>query len=89
MPGVPSRFLDEVSADLLTRPEPPRTAVSVEPEEDRTLPELVVGDHVRHATFGEGKVLAVEGEGIRAVVTVNFTQGVKRLALGYAPLERI
>ncbi len=89
MPGVPSRFLDEVSADLLTRPEPPRTAVSLEPEEDRTLPELVVGDHVRHATFGEGKVLAVEGEGIRAVVTVNFTQGVKRLALGYAPLERI
>ncbi len=89
MPGVPSRFLDEVSADLLTRPEPSRAAVSVQPEEDRTLPELVVGDHVRHATFGEGKVLAVEGEGIRAVVTVNFTQGVKRLALGYAPLDRI
>ncbi len=88
MPGVPSRFLDEVSADLLIRPELPRTAISVEPEEDRTLPELVVGDRVRHATFGEGRVLAVEGEGIRAVITVQFTQGVKRLALGYAPLER-
>jgi len=89
MPAVPSRFLDELSPDLISRPLPPPSAVSVELDEDRALPELVVGDRVRHATFGEGKVLAVEGEGIRAVVTVNFTQGVKRLALGYAPLERI
>jgi len=58
------------------------------PDEDREVPSFAVGDHVRHATFGEGRVLEVEGEGVRAVVTVRFAQGVKRLALGYAPLQR-
>ena len=56
-------------------------------EEERDIPSFAVGDHVRHASFGEGRVLGVEGEGVRAVVTVQFAQGVKRLALGYAPLE--
>ncbi len=88
VPGVPSRFLDEISADLLSRPEPAPTPSGDAPEEDRPVEEFAVGDHVRHATFGEGRVVAVEGEGIRAVVTVHFAQGVKRLALGYAPLER-
>jgi DNA helicase-2/ATP-dependent DNA helicase PcrA len=89
VPGIPSRFLDELPADLLFRPEPPTPATLEWPEEDRNIPELTVGDHVRHTIFGEGKVLAVEGEGVRAVVTVQFSVGVKRLALGYAPLERI
>ncbi len=88
VPGVPSRFLDEISAGLLSRPEPAPTPSGDAPEEDRPVEEFAVGDHVRHATFGEGRVVAVEGEGIRAVVTVHFAQGVKRLALGYAPLER-
>ena len=48
-----------------------------------------VGTRVRHAKFGEGRVLEVEGEGVRAVVTVQFAVGVKRLALGYAPLETV
>ena len=47
------------------------------------------GARVRHAKFGDGRVLEVEGEGARAVVTVQFTVGVKRLALGYAPLETV
>jgi len=89
VPGIPSRFLDEVPADLLSRPEPPPPATLEWREEDRNIPELRVGDHVRHTIFGDGKVLAVEGEGVRAVVTVQFPVGVKRLALGYAPLERI
>src|SRR3989454_4121791 len=87
VPGVPSRFLEEVPAELLARhaPAPPPVAWT---EEEREIPSFAVGDHVRHASFGEGRVLGVEGEGLRAVVTVRFAQGVKRLALGYAPLER-
>src|SRR5437867_4258031 len=86
MPGVPSRFLEEVPAELVTRPTPAPPAVTWT-EEERDIPSFAVGDHVRHASFGEGRVLGVEGEGVRAVVTVQFAQGVKRLALGYAPLE--
>jgi len=89
MPGVPSRFLDEVPDELLARIRraPPPTVTW--PDEDRELPTFVAGERVRHAAFGEGRILEVEGEGARAVVTVQFAQGVKRLALGYAPLERV
>jgi len=86
MPGVPSRFLEEVPAELVTKPTPAPPAVTWM-EEERDIPSFAVGDHVRHASFGEGRVLGVEGEGVRAVVTVQFAQGVKQLALGYAPLE--
>ncbi|HEY3248586.1 MAG TPA: DNA helicase PcrA [bacterium] len=90
VPAVPSRFLDEVPAELLARADPPAPAPQVNWEdEQRELPELTVGDRVRHASFGEGRVLEVEGEGVRTVVTVQFERGVKRLALGYAPLERV
>jgi DNA helicase-2/ATP-dependent DNA helicase PcrA len=90
VPAVPSRFLDEVPAELIahpTVPAPPPVAWEEEPERD--LPVLAKGDQVRHASFGEGRVLEVEGEGVRTVVTVHFERGVKRLALNYAPLERV
>ncbi|MGH9194237.1 MAG: 3'-5' exonuclease, partial [Acidimicrobiia bacterium] len=88
MPGIPSRFLDEVPHDLITQP----TVVPVQvpwQEQERAVETFAAGDRVRHTNFGEGTILEVEGEGIRAVVTVRFPLGVKRLALGYAPLERV
>ncbi len=88
VPAIPSRFLDELPADLLVQPEPVSHPTADSLDADRELPTLAVGDRVRHTIFGEGRVLAVEGEGIRTVITVQFAQGVKRLALGYAPLER-
>ncbi|MBI2123238.1 MAG: ATP-binding domain-containing protein, partial [Armatimonadetes bacterium] len=87
MPGIPSRFLDEVPQELIARPAVAAAPVSWQ-DEERTVETFSSGDRVRHASFGEGTVLEVEGEGIRAVVTVRFPQGIKRLALGYAPLER-
>jgi DNA helicase-2/ATP-dependent DNA helicase PcrA len=91
MPGIPSRFLDEVPEELLVRGRPAAAAKAAVVEwagEERAVPVFATGDRVRHAAFGEGRVLEVEGEGARAVVTVQFAVGVKRLALGYAPLER-
>ena len=87
-PAIASRFLDEIPAELIARQQKAPPPEAVWPDEDREVPSFAVGDHVRHATFGEGRVLEVEGEGVRAVVTVRFAQGVKRLALGYAPLQR-
>jgi DNA helicase-2/ATP-dependent DNA helicase PcrA len=87
-PAIASRFLDEIPAELIARVQKAPPPEAVWPDEDREVPSFAAGDQVRHATFGEGRVLEVEGEGVRAVVTVRFAQGVKRLALGYAPLER-
>jgi DNA helicase-2/ATP-dependent DNA helicase PcrA len=50
------------------------------------------GDRVRHNTFGQGMVLAIQGGGEQAKVTVHFKQpgiGVKTIVLAYAPLEKL
>jgi len=48
------------------------------------------GDRVRHNTFGVGMVLATQGSGDNAKVTVNFPKlGVKTLSLAYAALEKV
>jgi DNA helicase-2/ATP-dependent DNA helicase PcrA len=87
-PSLPSRFLAEIPKRLLERAVTPRTAVDDWPDEGRPVPEVAVGDLVRHRTFGGGRVLEVDGEGPRAIITVRFDGvGTKRLALGYAPLE--
>ena len=50
---------------------------------------LRIGDDVRHATFGEGIILDVRGEGDRAEAVVRFSGvGEKTLLLVWAPLER-
>ncbi len=87
-PSLPSRFLAEIPANLLVRAATPRTPVGDWPEDEaRPIPAVAVGDLVRHKTFGAGRVLEVDGEGPRAIITVRFDEvGTKRLALGYAPL---
>ena len=57
----------------------------------REIVKLSVGDRVRHATFGEGSVVGVSGEGDKTVATVTFaeTGAQKRLLLRYAQLEKI
>jgi DNA helicase-2/ATP-dependent DNA helicase PcrA len=91
-PSLPSRFLAEIPGDAVARAATPRTETGDWPEADqRPVPEVAVGDAVRHKTFGAGRVLEVDGEGPRAIITVRFEgpAGTKRLALGYAPLERL
>lgn len=90
--NVPSRFLDELPEEVLERAEPgPRPwEAPVATAAPRAAPQLCLGDVVRHRHFGTGRVLEVEGEGEAAVAIVNFQGvGTKRLALGYAPLERV
>ena len=51
---------------------------------------LKVGDDVRHAQWGEGVILNIEGAGDDAQASVRFpTVGEKQLLLSWAPLEKI
>ena len=51
---------------------------------------LRIGDDVRHAKFGEGVILGIEGMGDKAEAIVQFSGfGEKRLLLSWSPLERL
>jgi DNA helicase-2/ATP-dependent DNA helicase PcrA len=90
--NLPSRFLSELPADEIERERrapawqaPPMPAGMRAKEQP--VPELSIGDDVRHATLGEGTVIGID----RDVVAVRFREdgSERRLMLGYAPLERI
>ncbi len=56
----------------------------------RPIPSLVAGDRVLHDTFGMGTVVGVEGVAEKSVASIDFgSQGVKRLLLRYAPVEKL
>ena len=90
----PSRFLREIPAETLqevrmranvTRP---ATAVKPVPAELGGEGRYKLGQRVRHAKFGEGVVLQVEGGGAQERVQINFSEvGLKWLMLAYAKLE--
>ena len=71
----PSRFLEEIDAT--------RTQYA---NEVPTLSNIDTDDRVRHPVFGNGIVVAVEGE--EAIIAFEKI-GNKKLSLTYAPLERI
>jgi DNA helicase-2/ATP-dependent DNA helicase PcrA len=56
----------------------------------RAVPSLAPGDRVQHDTFGLGTVVSVEGVAEKSVASIDFgTEGVKRLLLRYAPVEKL
>jgi len=56
----------------------------------REIPSLEPGDRVQHDTFGLGTVVALEGVADKAVASIDFgSEGVKRLLLRYAPVEKL
>ncbi len=51
---------------------------------------IKVGDDVSHASFGEGVVLLLEGQGDKAEIVIRFPGvGEKRLLLSWAPLKKL
>lgn len=57
---------------------------------NRKILDLAVGERVLHPRFGMGTVVTVLGEGDNAEVSVDFGgEGVKRLLLRYAPVEKL
>ncbi len=56
----------------------------------RAVPSVEAGDRVLHSTFGMGRVISTAGAADDAKADVDFgIAGVKRLALKYAPLEKL
>jgi DNA helicase-2/ATP-dependent DNA helicase PcrA len=56
----------------------------------REVPSLAPGDRVLHDSFGMGTVVTLEGAGDKAVASIDFgSQGVKRLLMRYAPVEKL
>jgi len=56
----------------------------------RDVPSLSPGDRVLHDSFGMGSVVTLEGMGDNAVASIDFgSEGVKRLLLRYAPVEKL
>jgi DNA helicase II / ATP-dependent DNA helicase PcrA len=100
-----SRFLQEIPATLMdwrrsetTAMQPSSTPAvarlaqrpGVRSPGNREVIHLEPGDRVTHDTFGLGTVVEVEGSGERAVAKVDFrSEGVKRLLLRYAPVEKL
>ncbi|ALC05307.1 ATP-dependent DNA helicase UvrD1 [Corynebacterium deserti GIMN1.010] len=100
----PSRFLQEVPAELIDwkREEPqmssawaPRTRIaqsptSPAPTRNKNL-DLSVGDRVNHDKYGLGTVIASDGSGPRATVTIDFGSSgkVRLMLLGGVPMEKL
>ena len=56
----------------------------------RSADEFLSGEKVRHGVFGEGVIVSSSGSGSDTQVTVAFVgEGVKRLMLSFAPIEKI
>src|SRR4051794_832949 len=56
----------------------------------RNIPSLEPGDRVLHDSFGMGTVVALEGLDEKQVASIDFgSEGVKRLLLRYAPVEKL
>ena len=59
-------------------------------KKSRDIPSLEPGDRVTHDAFGLGTVVSVEGQGEKSVASIDFgSEGVKRLLLRYAPVEKL
>ena len=87
----PSRFLQEIPADLLQEVRL-RGSVSWQryAPDSRKADPFALGQRVAHPKFGEGVVLNYEGRGAHARVQVNFEHGgTKWLVLAYANLGTV
>ena len=95
----PSRFIDEMPAEMLEEIRPrlaarrpyvparPASAVTRTSAKGQEWP-FRLGQGVRHGKFGDGTVMAFEGSGEHTRVQVNFSgAGMKWLVLAYAHLE--
>ncbi len=99
--SIPSRFLKDIPGKLISggdsRPGQDKAPAAKQREWDDEnsgieldLPELKIGDIVRHRQFGEGKVTGCRMLKNDAEVVINFKEtGQKRLLLSFAGLEKV
>ncbi len=67
-----------------------RADVMAKAKPAREIPSLEPGDRVLHDSFGLGTVVSMEGAAEKSVASIDFgSDGVKRLLLRYAPVEKL
>jgi len=83
----PSRFIKSLPADILHQEQQTAMPATVSETQGGGL---CIGSNVRHPSFGDGVVLALEGAGDAARITIQFRRaGTKRLMLKYAALQLV
>lgn len=87
----PSRFLSElgsgaVAASNANFSNSSTNLLNNEVNEPRYVPDLEIGDAVRHQLFGTGEVTEIEGE---TAVIYFKGRGPKKLNISFAPLEKL
>ncbi|EDY86136.1 DNA-dependent ATPase I and helicase II [gamma proteobacterium HTCC5015] len=98
--GLPSRFIGEIPDQHINDVRPRAKMANpggglFDSAPSQTAPGtdmsgLYIGQPVEHAVFGEGVVVACEGQGSHARVQVNFAdEGAKWLVLAYANLQAL
>ena len=92
----PSRFLREIPAEcirevrLRATVSRPVAAAPTRLPASLSVSQYKLGQRVRHAKFGEGVILQLEGQGAQERVQINFKGvGIKWLMLAYAGLETL
>ena len=89
MHNPPSRFLSEINATIENENEysySPLGQTAPSNDEPRYVPELNEGDVIKHRVFGQGTVMEVDGD----MASVYFKgAGLKKLNLGFAPVEKL
>lgn len=92
--NLPSRFIANIPEEHLANPESVTGSlegimnhgINEEPFDNFAKIDIQPGDWVRHPSFGEGKILAIDD----MEATVEFkTTGIKELNLQYAPLSKL
>jgi nucleoside-diphosphate-sugar epimerase len=80
-------FVDDLAAGVLAAA---RADAAAKSKPAREVPSLSPGDRVNHDSFGVGTVVTVEGVAEKSVASIDFgSEGVKRLLLRYAPVEKL
>jgi len=90
--GTPGQPVDKGWRSSSSTPAIARVAArpGVRSPGNRTVISLAPGDRVTHDTYGLGTVVSTTGAGDRAEASVDFgAEGVKRLLLRYAPVEKL
>ena len=93
--NLPSRFVDELPAELTERHGSPSPAArwdtaasgAAAPIDPGPTLELQIGDDVVHASFGDGVITAVEPGGV-VVVRFSGDDSERKLMADYAPIRR-
>jgi DNA helicase-2/ATP-dependent DNA helicase PcrA len=87
----PSRFVGNTpkAAQLAQKLGLDASKLSTASELARDVPSFEPGDRVTHQRYGLGRVLAVEGYGVRAQAQVDFGDQVMWIVLRHAPIEKL